>query len=178
MVGISSFDHQSQSITKYHKVSQSIKETPMKLDQATIQDLTNITYMSPRKVGFIVKQYGMPLSHHPTVQEAEDAYRDQSNPTAPMHPSLTIEVHSLPHILTLAYHASTDTFHLFPTLEGASQFFGYSYSTLYRYAKRESYFADGWRFIRPLNTMFTIERTLFSRKISPSQSPTEEATHA
>ena len=150
----------------------------MKLDQATIQDLTNITYMSPRKVGFIVKQYGMPLSHHPTIQEAEDAYRDQSNPTAPMHPSLTIEVHSLPHILTLAYHTSTDTFHLFPTLEGASQFFGYSYSTLYRYAKRESYFADGWRFIRPLNTMFTIERTLFSRKISPSQSPTEEATHA
>lgn len=140
----------------------------MKLDQATVQDINTITYSTPKKVGFIVKRYGMPLSYHPTIQDAEDFYRDQSNPTAPMHPSLTIEVHSLPHILTLAYHLPTDTVHLFTSpVEGPPAFFGYSYSTLYRYAKRESSFADGWRFIPQLKAMFILERTLFSRKISP-----------
>jgi len=140
----------------------------MKLDQATINDLTNTTYMSSRKTGFIVKKYGMPLSYHPTIQNAEDFYRDQSNPTAPMHPSLTIEVHSLPHILTLAYHLPTDTVHLFTSpVEGAPAFFGYTYSTLYGFAKREASFAEGWQFIPQLKAMFILERTRFSRKISP-----------
>lgn len=140
----------------------------MKLDQATIQDINSITYTTPRKVGFIVKRYGMPTSYHPTIQDAEDCYRDQSSPTSPLHPSLRVEVHSLPHILTLAYHLPTDTIHLFTSpVEGGPAFFGYSYSTLYRYAKRESLFADGWRFIDQLKAMFILERTRFSRKISP-----------
>lgn len=144
----------------------------MKLDQATIQDISTVTYARPRKVGFIVKKHGMPISYHPTLQDAEDRYRDKSSPTSALPPSLKVEEHSLPHLLTLAYHLPTDTVYLFTSpVEGAPAFFGYSYSTLCRFAKREASFEGGWQFVPQLKAMFILESTLLSRKVSDSEVP-------
>jgi hypothetical protein len=142
----------------------------MKLNEATIQDINAVALTRPRTIGFIVKKHGMPISYHPTLEDAEDCYRDQSSPDSPLPLSLSVEEHSLPHPLTLAYHLPTDTVHLFTSpVEGAPAFFGYSYSTLCRYAESGALFEDGWQFIPQLKAMFILESTLFSRKVSASK---------